>query len=122
MLALLSPQVIKILVIALLVVAVGGTAYRTAYNHGKLSGNLECVEETEHLVKQINERITAVEMHLDNIADMAENQQQKIAKEIDVILKQIKTKPVMSIKNNKCVPSREFVEGLNKAISIANQK
>lgn len=113
---------IKYAALALAIIAVVTIGYRTAYNHGELAAHQQCIEETEHLVKQIHERITAVEHTLDNIADIATRQQEEMARDIDKILKYIKTKPVVTIKNGKCVPSSHFVDGLNQAIRRANQK
>lgn len=113
---------IKYGVAAALVAAMLGYVYKTAYSHGELAAQQACAEETDILIKQIHDRITKVEQNLDRIADMAIDQQEKMSKDIDEILKKIKKKPVVIVKNGKCVPSTEFIQGLNEAIRRANQK
>ncbi len=118
----LNSAAIKYSAIALAITAIVGVAYRTAYNHGNLSGRDSCIEETEHLVQQIHARISQVEKTLDKVADMATIQQEKLSKDIDEILKRIKSQPVVVVKNGKCTPSTNFLNGINEAIRRANEK
>lgn len=114
--------VLKYSTIALAFIAAIGFGYRTAYNHGHLSGRNSCIKETEELIQQIHQRISGVEKTIDKLSDLALNQQEKLSRDIEEILKKVKSKPVVIIKNGKCVPSPQFVEGLNEAIRRANQK
>lgn len=118
----ISTSVIKYAAIISAIVAVLGVGYNTAYTHGKLAGESECIAQTEELVQQIHTRISQVEQNLDRIADLATVQQDKLSKDIEQILKKVKSKPVVIVKNGKCVPSTNFVEGINEAIRRANQK
>lgn len=122
MLALLNPTILKYSALALGIVLVVGLGYKTAYNHGHLSGQNSCIAETEHLVKQIHNRISQVETSIDKLSDLAIDQQNKLVHDLDEILRRVKSKPVVVVKNGKCVPSSNFVEGINEAIRRANQK
>jgi len=113
---------IKYMVVAVVLATITATIYYNAYKHGRLEGQYTCIKETEELVQQIHDRINKVEKNLDEIADMATTQQEKLSKDIDEILKRIKAKPVVVIKNGKCIPSTNFLEGINEAIRRANQK
>lgn len=118
----LNITTVKYAAIIFLIIAVVGVGYNTAYNHGKLSGEAECIAETDKLIKQIHDRISQVEKNLDEIADLATTQQDKLSKDIQEILKKVKSKPIVIIKNGKCIPSTNFVDGINEAIRRANQK
>ncbi len=118
----INPILLKYGLPILIVISIMGFGYRTAYNHGKLAAHEACIAETEHLVKQIHERITQVESNLDKLADVATVQQERLSKDIQQILERVKAKPITVIKNGKCVPSQNFVEGLNEAIRRANDK
>lgn len=122
LLPVLNTSLIKYALAFLVVVALLILGYRTAYNHGRLAGDAACSQETEEFIKQIQARILRVEQNLDKALDLAVVQQERLTKDIDEILKRIKSKPVAVIKNNKCVPSETFVEGINEAIRRANEK
>jgi hypothetical protein len=114
--------IIKYVAIASVVVALLGVGYNTAYTHGRLAGESDCIAKTEELIQQIHARISQVEKALDKVADLAEQQEVQMSKDIDTILKKIKAKPVVIVKNGKCVPTTNFLEGINEAIRRANQK
>lgn len=122
LLPLLNTSLVKYALVALAVASLLGLGYRTAYNHGKLAAEATYQAETEQFIKQIHARISQVEQNLDKALDLAIFHQERLTKDIDEILKRVKSKPVAIIKNNKCVPSETFVEGINQAIRRANEQ
>ena len=114
--------IIKYVAIISVIVALLGVGYNTAYTHGKLAGESDCIAKTEELIQQIHNRISQAEKTLDKLAALTEQQEVQMSKDIEAILKKIKAKPVVVVKNGKCVPTTNFLEGINEAIRRANQK
>jgi hypothetical protein len=122
---LLNAATIKIISIVgaiLVAVALLGTGYRIAYNHGKLSAQSECTETMAKYQKDVQAKIDTIETDLGKIASIAEIREDQLSSDIAKILAGVKKKPVTIIKEGKCTPSTSFTDSINEAITRANSK
>lgn len=102
--------------------AIAGGAWYQGYNYGKLSQQQACAESMQQYQKQVQDKITIIESNLSVLAELGIRREEQLQQDIAQILVGVKRKPVTVVKNGECIPSQTFVDGINKAISRANQK
>jgi predicted PurR-regulated permease PerM len=109
-----------IFVIAL--VALAGYGYTYVLEKGKHIAEQKCAEEKLEYQQQLQQKITELETQLSDISVQSTTKQKQLTKTINNIKQQVKKEPVTIIKNSECIPSENFINSINQAISKANQE
>lgn len=119
-----SIQIKLIIAVAtgLIFVLLLGYGYKTAYNHGQLTAQQECVASMLKYQKDVQEKIDSIEKGLASIATITNAREKKLGQDIAKILEGVKKEPITIIEKGVCTPSPTFVKGINEAINRANLK
>ena len=113
--------VISIVICVGLAIA-GFFIYNYIYNRGYEQAHLACEQEKQELQQQLQQKITTLEQSLSETQSRANEQQDRLGRDIGKINKLLKNQPVTVIENGKCLPSEVFVDSINQAILRANEK
>jgi len=113
--------VISIIIFVALTIA-GFFVYNKIYTRGYNQAQLECEQAKQELQVQLQEKIDTLEQDLIKTQVVATAEQTRLGQDITKITKQLKTKPVTIIENGECLPSPNFINSINEAISRVNEK
>jgi hypothetical protein len=111
----------QLIVIAAIVIA-AITGYMSIKNIGYREASAECTERMAEFNNSLKEVITVIEKNSSTLVKQSEESNLILKKDISNILSTIKNKPLYIIKDGKCSPSVDFVEGYNQIIDRVNKK
>jgi len=99
-----------------------GYGYTYVLEKGKHIAEQKCAEERIQYQQQLQQKITQLETQLSDVSTQSIAEQKRLTKTISVIKQQVKKEPVTVVKNSVCLPSENFIDSINQAISKANQE
>lgn len=118
---------IKLLLLKWLLVTVLGTGglyavYQNVWQRGYDAAHTQAIIREQQAALALSAKIDSIQQNLSKLSKGVNNRQTLLKSDIDKILAQVKSKPQIVIENNRCVPTKAFVDSINQAIEASNKK
>lgn len=113
------------LAIAAVILAVLGTGSYLLYNHVKYIGYTEAQIKYEKVISDyetnLNRKIDTIETLTNTLVAESRENNVLLSQDISTIIRGVKSKPLVVVKNGECNPNQTFVDSLSKINQRANQ-